>query len=399
MAAAILVALKRSQVMRILHFAYRTAIAHQIREQVQHVSKSLMQSGHAYDGSPVEDEEISEILLPAVKSVPKGTRRDEKARSSYGPTVIDLLPEEVERLDKESFRDPKRKKRGRARRVTAPTPAVPERETPLTMRTGVVQRVNAGISVTARTSAGNRGSQSAPAGGGEAGNGRGRRAAAVAAATATAAMLAADRAADRAEREEDREVDEDEEDGVGDGDDFDGSDDEENPGSRLRFAPRHALPPRRKFLLGLFCCMLRLTLTPLPAPAPTGYQSLPGVRSAPIPHMRPQGGGPNPPVPRQPHNGDHVLQLGEAVPEWDLPHWLQSEMARVRQAFPTDFFTIAKRPRTAQDTFDTPRESFLRIRCHDCPGRQYALGPGLSLHNFEVHLNNRQHRAAVNSRS
>jgi len=221
-----------------------------------------MQSGYAYEGSAVEDEEISEILLPAVKSVPRGTRRDERARSSYGPTVIELQPAELERLDKESFRDTKRKKRGRARRIIPPTPAAPERETPLTMRTGVVQRVNAGPEVAARPSSGNRGSQSVPSGGGGSAGSRGRRAAAVAAANATAAMLAADRAADRAEREEDREVDEDEEDGDGDGDEYDNSDDDEdNPGARPRFTPRPALPPPRGKLFDSRCAHLHhLTL-------------------------------------------------------------------------------------------------------------------------------------------
>lgn len=39
-----------------------------------------------------------------------------------------------------------------------------------------------------------------------------------------------------------------------------------------------------------------------------------------------------------------------------------------------------------------------RIRCHDCPGKLYTPGPGMTVENFEVHLKNRQHRDRVGSR-
>jgi SWI/SNF-related matrix-associated actin-dependent regulator of chromatin subfamily B protein 1 len=39
-----------------------------------------------------------------------------------------------------------------------------------------------------------------------------------------------------------------------------------------------------------------------------------------------------------------------------------------------------------------------RIRCHDCPGKLYTAGPGLTVENFEVHLKNRQHRNSVEKR-
>jgi SWI/SNF-related matrix-associated actin-dependent regulator of chromatin subfamily B protein 1 len=40
-----------------------------------------------------------------------------------------------------------------------------------------------------------------------------------------------------------------------------------------------------------------------------------------------------------------------------------------------------------------------RIRCHDCPGKLYTPGPGMTVENFEVHLKNRQHRERVDTRT
>lgn len=39
-----------------------------------------------------------------------------------------------------------------------------------------------------------------------------------------------------------------------------------------------------------------------------------------------------------------------------------------------------------------------RIRCHDCPGKLYTPGPGMTVDNFEVHLRNRQHKERVDER-
>lgn len=39
-----------------------------------------------------------------------------------------------------------------------------------------------------------------------------------------------------------------------------------------------------------------------------------------------------------------------------------------------------------------------RIRCKDCPGKAYTVGPGMTLDNFKVHLRNQQHTNAVNKR-
>ena len=39
-----------------------------------------------------------------------------------------------------------------------------------------------------------------------------------------------------------------------------------------------------------------------------------------------------------------------------------------------------------------------RIRCNDCPGKLYTAQPGKVVEDFEVHLKNRLHRAAVGKR-
>jgi SWI/SNF-related matrix-associated actin-dependent regulator of chromatin subfamily B protein 1 len=33
-----------------------------------------------------------------------------------------------------------------------------------------------------------------------------------------------------------------------------------------------------------------------------------------------------------------------------------------------------------------------RIKCNDCPGKQYQAGPETTVDNFEIHLRNRMHK-------
>jgi len=40
-----------------------------------------------------------------------------------------------------------------------------------------------------------------------------------------------------------------------------------------------------------------------------------------------------------------------------------------------------------------------RIKCNDCPGKLYTVGPGTSVDNFEIHLKNRQHKDRVLART
>ena len=151
----------------------------------------------------IEDEDGVENLLPPIALEAGAVIRDEKHRAQFGPTMQELLPDELERLDKETYRDNKRKKRGgRARRNAAISgQQLHEREAILTMRTSSAPatRGNKQNPTALATLVGSSGEGMIPTP--EAGGRRGRRAAAVAATQATAAMLAADRALDRAERE------------------------------------------------------------------------------------------------------------------------------------------------------------------------------------------------------
>lgn len=380
----------------------RTAIAHQIREQVQHFVKSLMQVGHAFDGSPVEDEDIAESILPAIQSAPRAVIRDSRGQSFFGPVALELKPDELERLDKESSKDAKKRKRGGRARRTTTSANTQERETPLTMRSAPLA-ISHASAATAHAAASNAqhaaaASASADASGG---NRRNRRAAAVAAASATAAMLAADRALDRAERE---------------GRDFEDDDDEDSQGRLGQNRPlaRGEFPflfhPSSGFLWIVvvfakltfaFVCLLACFQSTSILPGSPGHIPYQAVRGAPLgpgpayPRMEPRmdyGGG-------RPYDGPDVHHhYTEQVNEWDLPQWLQLALARLRSMHPLDIFSIAKRARTPQDPPDAGHEAFLRIRCQDCPGRQYALGPERSLGNFEVHLQNRNHRQAVQHR-
>jgi SWI/SNF-related matrix-associated actin-dependent regulator of chromatin subfamily B protein 1 len=71
---------------------------------------------------------------------------------------------------------------------------------------------------------------------------------------------------------------------------------------------------------------------------------------------------------------------------------------------PVDIFTDTPLPSSAIPPNAPPPANvkfmyFPRIRCHDCPGKLYTPGPGMTVENFEVHLKNRQHRERVDRRA
>ena len=47
---------------------------------------------------------------------------------------------------------------------------------------------------------------------------------------------------------------------------------------------------------------------------------------------------------------------------------------------------------------DTEFMYFPRIKCLDCPGKLYTPGPGITVENFKIHLENRIHREKVEER-
>lgn len=82
-----------------------------------------------------------------------------------------------------------------------------------------------------------------------------------------------------------------------------------------------------------------------------------------------------------------------SIPQPTPPDWLLQACHNLRTRYPLDRFEVQLRPRNA--AVPAPQVPEWRIRCTDCPGKLYTPGPEESLTNFEIHLKNRAHRAAV----
>ncbi|CAG8538666.1 10718_t:CDS:10 [Acaulospora morrowiae] len=74
----------------------------------------------------------------------------------------------------------------------------------------------------------------------------------------------------------------------------------------------------------------------------------------------------------------------------DFPEWTIPQCEQLQRKYPHDHFDIIQQPN------HYPAE-FL-VKCFDCPGKLYKLGPDLTLGNFEIHLKNKRHRLAVEKR-
>ncbi|GAA6058727.1 hypothetical protein JCM10212_003415 [Sporobolomyces blumeae] len=110
--------------------------------------------------------------------------------------------------------------------------------------------------------------------------------------------------------------------------------------------------------------------TPAPAPAPAP----PPEKTAPSAPVAPPAGQAPTPAPQP------------------LP-WMQAAAAEIRSKQVDDRFELIPRPRPAD-----PAVQEWRIRCLDCPGKLYNLGPGETLDGFLVHFKNRLHRSNVEAR-
>jgi len=97
------------------------------------------------------------------------------------------------------------------------------------------------------------------------------------------------------------------------------------------------------------------------------------------------------------------------------PPWLREALEKLRAKYPSDDFEAWMKPiavdkanngevvRTEQ-LQNVPLEErhyayFPRIRCNDCPGKQYTAAPANAAENFEIHLKNRQHMERVHART
>ncbi|KAJ7628439.1 SNF5-domain-containing protein [Roridomyces roridus] len=109
---------------------FKTAIAHSIREQVQAYQKSLFLVGQPTDGTPVQDEDLRNSILPSLSS---GARSLDQV-PSFTPQLNYLSDGELERNEKERDKDTnkrtRKKTRGGRRGV-----ALPDREPIRTCRT------------------------------------------------------------------------------------------------------------------------------------------------------------------------------------------------------------------------------------------------------------------------
>lgn len=99
----------------------RTAIAHDIREQVQVFLKSLAMTGHVFGSGAVMDVDLRQDLLPSVSDV---VQRDERSSIAFTPYLNTVTEADLERLEYEREKDKKKKRGTRGRRVVA----LPDRE-------------------------------------------------------------------------------------------------------------------------------------------------------------------------------------------------------------------------------------------------------------------------------
>ncbi|RPA88124.1 hypothetical protein BJ508DRAFT_410012 [Ascobolus immersus RN42] len=93
------------------------------------------------------------------------------------------------------------------------------------------------------------------------------------------------------------------------------------------------------------------------------------------------------------------------------PQWLSDAIVKLKERYPDHRIEATMRS-TAMDAdtgkLITPGDRSVnlsviyqmipRLRCRDCPGRLYMVGPGETIDNFMTHLRNKHHRKAVESR-
>ncbi|KZT54063.1 SNF5-domain-containing protein, partial [Calocera cornea HHB12733] len=87
---------------------FKTAIAHDIREQVQVMRKSLVISGHTFDG-PVLDTELRGAFLPPIS--PTALTRNADEAMQYTPILSQLTEAEIAREEAEREKEARRRKR------------------------------------------------------------------------------------------------------------------------------------------------------------------------------------------------------------------------------------------------------------------------------------------------
>lgn len=85
----------------------------------------------------------------------------------------------------------------------------------------------------------------------------------------------------------------------------------------------------------------------------------------------------------------------------EAPQWMTLALQNIKESYPSDRVELVPKPK--RETLGPGQPPIIvgcdwRLKCLDCPGKLYTVGPGESFTNFDVHLKNRQHRQKVEDR-